>query len=239
MHPRYRILGAGASWLLADGTMTSTVRVWDEETGADEAFSSGTYELVAASGTTLLAETAVSAGSGQVDKSVTLSGQTPGLARETWTFTITADSSIVRLDRIVGIASVPVVPMVGTADVNARHTLLSAAYPTGQTSWREQVGAAWDVIVERALRHTAGPDIWTPSHLRLPHLLLSCAFAFRELSSFTGDDYAEKAREYETAYDNAWGRMRAHVDTDNDGDRDGEASPVVPERGPAPFGRRG
>ena len=237
--PRYIVQGNAVGWLQMDATAVSRVRVWDEESAADEAFSSGTYQLVKPDGTDAIASTAISGATGLVEESVTLaSTDTPGRYQEQWTFTVTADSAVYKMTRTVGVANVPVVPMATTQDIIERDPLL-ATYPTGQTSWRKQLESAWETISAWALDHPSGPSAWTTSHLKLPHLLLAMSYAYRVYGTFSGDSYRLEAARLEAEARKELERMPAQLDTDADGDLDDSNYETLPLRGPKPWRRRG
>lgn len=239
MSQRYRIAGDSVAWLVADGITNTTVRVWDETSGADEAFSALTYTLTNPAGTAVISAAAVGSGTGEVTYAVTLSSQTPGIWQARWVATIAADSSTAELYQTVAVAPIAVQPSITTHDLLQRESRLDEVYASGQTSWKSHIDAAWDDITLLALHHAAGPDLWTSTHLRQPHLYRSLALVFSDLSTFAGDDYDRKAVAYGAMGDEWWERMKVQLDTDNDGDRDSDVYTPIPTRGPAPFGRRG
>lgn len=234
MYERYKGTGA-PQWLVGTGTATTRIRPYDEESAADEAYTACTYALHAADGTELVATTSLGSGSAIIEHNVTLSGVAPGLARETWVITI--DGVTVTRSRLAAIAPVHMSQMVSSSDLMGRHHFLETSLPADHAGWRSAIEAAWDVVTSRAI-DALQPAMWTPDHLRLPHLYLSLSIAI--LDQGAGEPfYLELSDRYERKYEDAWSRMRAHEDTDADGDRDGEASPTVPEDGPGFFGRRG
>ena len=240
MGPRYVVSASTVGWLVADGTATTRVRVWDEADAADEAFSSGTYTLIRASdGTTIVDADPIAAGSGLVERSQTLSSQTPGRYREHWTFVITADGSTIEHVREVGVSAIPVGPTATTSKMLQRESRLDEVYADGQTSWADKIAAAWDDLSVMALRHQKGEHLWSTLNLQQPHLFLSLTYVFRDLSTFTGDDYELKADKYEAAAMKWLDESPLNLDTDADGDVDSTHLGALPSDGPPIWRRRG
>ena len=240
MGPRYVVSASTVGWLVADGTATTRVRVWDETDAADEAFSSGTYTLTRASdGTTIVDADPIAAGSGLVERSQTLSSQTPGRYREHWVFVITADGSTIEHVREVGVSAIPVGPTATTSKMLGRKSRLSDAYADGQVSCTRSISAAWDDLSVLALRHQKGEHLWSTLNLQQPHLFLSLAYELRDLSTFAGDDYALEAKMYEDKAMKWLDDSPLNLDTDADGDVDSTHLGALPSDGPPIYRRRG
>lgn len=98
------------------------------------------------------------------------------------------------------------------------------AYPSGASSWQDQIEEAWDTILCRLFAEGKNPhQITNPYALRGSMLCLTLAYICEALATYipqSGSRFVEKGDKYRACYEEQWAALRFDVDTDDDGAAD-------------------
>lgn len=138
------------------------------------------------------------------------------LMPDTVTHTFRASAALVR--------TVPH-PEVSDRDLFRRSSALNpsgSAAITSLSTFQDYISEAWTEVQRRLLQ--AGKRPWLvvdSTELREPHLLLSLALIYEDLSTRLNAAYSEQAKMYRAQFEDAWRRVRLAYDTDDDGTADG------------------
>jgi hypothetical protein len=112
-------------------------------------------------------------------------------------------------------------PVVTDADLFLRWKALdpsSATVITAQTTYQDQLDAAWLDIQRRLIRTGNRPNlVMEPSALYEVHLLLTGAMIYEDLASRLNEAYIAMADRLRHQYEGAWGALQFRYDRDDDG----------------------
>ena len=182
-----------------------------------------TYTVVDNAGATVYGPVSATVSGNLAEIEVALpSGITVGkFYRAKWSTTITGETAGLLFFTPLWPIGVDVdQPLITTEDVILRHPTLSL-FPSGQTSWENQILMAHKVTLLRL----TGTDIrrqavWSPAQLLTVETYTALGIIFRQAATFTSGPALEMAQHYETLAQDEWRALRIDVDTDGDNDVD-------------------
>ena len=110
----------------------------------------------------------------------------------------------------------PHVP-ISNADILIRYPRWTD-YPTGKTSWDDQIEDAWQVIIGRVinLSHTQPDEVLNTWAFRELAILLAGAMIADVRTTYVSGDAAAEAEELRDRFESEWERTHFDLDTDRD-----------------------
>ena len=212
----------------------ASISLWDEDAGAGEAYTGGTYTLIAPDGSTA-ASVSLGSGTGEVTALLTPdAGLAYGVYKERWDVTISG--YIPRADFTAIIGPAFFVPRISTDDLTSLNGDLKDAYDPSVGNWQRQIDEAFHDVLTALVARTAVTEAWTSDHISQPTVELAMAYCFRAM----GRAYREERdAHYQRAWD-AFERMVVQLEGDS-GARAGASPAVVAGAGmwppPTPWSR--
>lgn len=194
--------------------------------GALVAPTSGTVSIYKADGSSVVAAAAVTVASSIATYAIAAATTTSLSVEEgwiiEWELTIAGVVSTFRND--AALVRRRLYPVITDADLFLRWKALdpsSATCITSQTTYQDQIDAAWLDIQRRLIRNGNRPNlVMEPSALYEPHLLLVGAMIYEDLASRLNDAYMAISDKQRQHYETAWRSLQFRYDRDDDGTAD-------------------
>jgi len=192
--------------------------------GALAAPSSGTVSLYRAGGTAVIVDAAVTI-TGSVATYTVTAGTTTSLSLGDgwlveWALLMPdGGTHTFRCDAALGRRRL--YPVVTDADIVLRHKALdpsSSSAITSQSTYQDQLDAAWLDIQRRLIRQGSRPYlVMEPSSLYEAHLSLAVALVYEDLAARINEAYLQLSDRYRAQYEQAWAGLQFRYDRDDDG----------------------
>lgn len=202
--------------------------------GTQQVPSSVYYSLSDSSGTAIVASTGCA-----IDGSGTATTTVPGAVTaaedlgESWTeqWEATLAGDVYYFRRPVILVLRELYPTVLDQDLQDLHADITNHYPSGQSSWADQIEAAWDHILTLLLEAGVRANlVMNPYAFKRVHVYKSLEIIFRLVSTYSSGSskYKDLADYYAAEFKSAWRELNLVVDAGEDGVADDGANIQMP-----------